>query len=253
MKVVRGLWGWEKDRLDSEIPDSPIFKNEICYVWGEYQRDYLRDRGYETIYMGNKLYYPFQYKNLEHKVFIIVHSGVEFNEFIYIDWDVRPVRELDYNFWNSFKKYEFATSLYSYPLEYLSEDFNRDEPIDWWHYVIKLHMQAYDIGWISSGLVFLPNCGITYISDKSISNEYSKLNKKYNKMLTVCDEFFFYMLANCSLNDYIQNHTSEVMFGRPDEYRHSNIFSKPLSDTANKVCNDYLRSNKNMNIYLKHI
>ena len=52
IQIVRALWtnkfapkDWNEKYLYPEIPYKPSFKNEIVYVWGDYNIKLLEERG----------------------------------------------------------------------------------------------------------------------------------------------------------------------------------------------------------------
>ena len=43
-KIIRALWGKQEHTLN-EVPESPLFDNEIVFVWGDENNTFLKERG----------------------------------------------------------------------------------------------------------------------------------------------------------------------------------------------------------------
>jgi len=104
--IVRGVWGQNKHTLD-EIFEKPIFENEIVFVWGIDNQNYLKKLGYKTQLMSieifDETFSPF-YLRFLHKIKIIEEACKQFGEFILLDWDCYLIKPLDDKF------YEYLTN-----------------------------------------------------------------------------------------------------------------------------------------------
>lgn len=245
IQIIRALWGWEREKLSSEIPTKPIFENEVVYVWGEYQHKYLLNLGYNCIYVGDEVSnYPFNH--LTHKVESFDLAFKDFENFLYVDWDVKIVKPLDEKFWKSFENQLFSSSLYPFHKNFLLQDY------DWptaWHHLFKMNVKYYDLGWKLEESLILPNCGLTYFSKESY-DLYMFSRKKYPYLMALPDEFLLYLMSECDLDTYLTCYTNTVMFGKNGE-----DFPNQNKDFIQlcKWFNSYVEDKLNMDIYLEHV
>jgi hypothetical protein len=243
IQVVRALWGWDYTRLSLEIPESPIFENEIVYVWGKYHYKYLLERGYECILVNSK-YKNYPQNDFIQKVESFDFAFKDFGSFLYVDWDVKIVKKLDGEFWNSFKDKLFSTSLYPIDKLFFNNRFNFDSE---YTNLLKMNVKYYNIGWELDNNFIFPNSGLTYFSKDSY-DIYNYNRKKYPYLRGMPDEFLAYLIADCDLQTYIKKYTNTSMFGRSSKW---NYMDKNYIKTI-KWFNDYIDSILNMNIYLEH-
>jgi hypothetical protein len=247
IQVVRALWGWDSTKLKKEIPESPIFDNEIVYVWGKYHYDYLLNRGYNCIFVKDEYTkHPFNF--LTHKVESFDFAFKDFGSFLYVDWDVNIIKPLDNLFWYSFNDKLFSTSLYPFSKSFFNKSYTYDSE---YNHILKMVVNYYNLGWDLEDSIIFPNCGITYFSSDSY-DIYKYNRKKYPYLFGLPDEFLIYLMANCNLETYIKNYTNNVMFGRTGR---ECLYEGPPHRNYVKLFkwfNNYINNNVDMNIYLEH-
>jgi len=123
MKIVRVLWG-NSDTTWNEIPEKPLFDNEIVYVWGTENQARLISRGYNTIILGPYITQP-EYSNIYthfvHKLHALSVAEKDFEEYLFLDWDVNIVKKIDDQFWDLIRSNgPIQIPTYSYPKGYES-------------------------------------------------------------------------------------------------------------------------------------
>ena len=78
MKIIRTVWG-DPEYVRAETEKKFIFGNEIVYVWGTTNADYLKSIGYEVILVSPDSYNP-AYNRMTtkyyHKLLIILISFI---------------------------------------------------------------------------------------------------------------------------------------------------------------------------------
>lgn len=246
VKFIRALWGDYKSFIN-EIPIKPMF-NEIVYVWGIDNLKYLNGLGYETKLVSvNPLIHKEELLKFNHKVDCFEIASNDFEKFIFLDWDVSLVKEIDDSFYSKLKDSPFSAPLYSYPKNFLNLSNKLDNNrANLWVNEQIIHMKKY--AWELDDLIVFPNAGFFYCSDKNVPIKMKNIIKKHN-MLTVTDEFPLYMLANCDLDSYIKKYEPSQMFGKPEE----DIFILDyIVDECAKKLNNYISGIIEKDIYFKH-
>lgn len=252
MQIVRCLYNWDGSRLKDEIPNRFEYGDEVVYVWGKYQYDYLVDRGYKCILVSRNKFYT-ERNNLNHKIDTFEMAGNDFGEFIFIDWDVtvQHHRKIDDKFYDSFRGNCVMCSLYGYPKSFLELKHStwKSEHNNYVK-VIKKEFKRYNIGWKLDEFVLIPNTGITYFSSNDVVKEYLKVHKRYG-FDALSDELTMFKFLNVSLDEFIQKYMTTAMYGRPSEVTFSYTKQYKQKNT-NRIVNSYIDSKKNMDCYLFH-
>jgi hypothetical protein len=237
IKIIRALWG-NFDFYKNEIPSSPLY-NEIVYVWGTENLNKLNELGYDTIFMGEDIHKPRHAFHL--KLECLIKAEEDFNEIIFMDWDVKQIKELDDTFYNELREKKFAMPTYSYPIEFLNLKFE----YEWAHFIIN-DFKKY--GWRYNEHIVIPNAGFIYSNKSKIPYELIRISNE-KKISTLTEEFSMWNFANCSLIDYINKYEPKCIYGRPTD----TIFE--LEDIKNKSeieLHTLINSLIDKNIYFIH-
>jgi hypothetical protein len=245
IKIIRVLWGDFKD----EIPNKPLF-NEIVYVYGESNREYLQKLGYETYLVNSN---PLGHGDNELNKFYNKLEAIElacshFTTFLFLDWDVELVKALDDNFFKYIMSKKVLMPTYSYPKEYLKlHNKLLDNNAKRWTNSQITFMKKY--GWNLEDQIILPNAGFIFINDMpELGSSLMKIAKE-NKLLTNIEEFVFYIWSNCTLNQYIQEHEPFCIFGRPTNH----MFKvDQIEGFFEKNLHEYINKSIEKNIYFNH-
>ena len=237
IKIIRALWG-NFDFYKKEIPSCPIY-NETVYVWGNQNLNKLNELGYDTIFMGedvDKSSHTFHLK-LE----ALVKGQTDFDEIIFMDWDIKQIKEFDDVFYTQLREKEFSMPTYSYPIEFL----NLKLEYKWVNSIID-DFKKY--GWRYNAHIVIPNAGFIYSNKSKIPYELNRISKE-KKISTLTEEFSMWNFANCSLIDYIVKYEPKCIYGRPTD----TIFE--LENIKNKSeieLHTLINSLMDKNIYLIH-
>tara|TARA_Y100000389_G_C17464564_1_gene524454 strand:+ start:2648 stop:3328 length:681 start_codon:yes stop_codon:yes gene_type:complete len=216
MKLVRALWGTRKDILN-EIPRQPQL-DEVVYVWGKNNWEYLISLGYETRYVTDTEEMDYKFK-----LDAIDLAYEEFGNILFLDWDCIPTQNI--------KGLEFnspSMPLYSYPKDYILGDSLN------WNPILQKQIPMYS--WEFKDSYVLPNASCIPVQGFNLGKELKKIHRKY-KFNTLVEEFSFKMFTNCSLDEYIQNYDSPYLYGR-DSSQYFWVNGEKVN-TA-KVLNNYI-------------
>ncbi len=206
IKFIRGLWG----DFD-ELTPSPIY-NEMVYVWGEKNHQKLIDRGFDCkLVSKDDRVYKKEDEKFIHKLDCLKYGVDDFNEVIFLDWDVISVKPIDDKFFTHFNKSDFMLPTYSYPKEFLKlYDFFNGNQGEWVNTQIN-EMKKY--GWDLGDSIVLPNAGFMYCSNKNIPEKLIEITREMN-LKTLVEEFATFCYVNCTLDEYIRTYEPPVIFGR---------------------------------------
>ena len=247
MKIVRALWG-NYEAFVSEIPTTPLF-NEIVYVWGTDNKTFLDNLGYDTKLVSTNSDVYFNLDNTEtfkHKLDCFKLASDDFGEFLFLDWDVSILKDIDNNFYSTFKGKDFCCPLYAYPNSFLDLlDTNTEWEIAVWQIEQIKQLKLYNWSW----LIVLPNAGFFYCSNPSIPDKLIQITKE-NKLTTLVEEFSIFILSNCELTEYINKYEPTQIFGRPDGSWHFKVAG--VNKDSSYRLNNYIRTLVDKDIYLKH-
>lgn len=220
MKIIRVLWGITKTLLD-EIPYPPIFGNEIVAVWGKENNQFLVDRGYDTLLLGE---YPSDpeftgvIRQFAHKLLALSIIEEKYDEYLFLDWDVVKIKELDDNFYKKLKDgNDIQCPLYSYPIDYAKQVYAilKEEEKVWMHkdYVIEQHIGLNKYSWKKDLDFIVPCFCFFYSRKKGICKELLEIvREKYMKANV--EEFSLFLYSDCTLDDYIEKYEPLIIRGK---------------------------------------
>ena len=208
MQIVRTLFGSRTHNLIyenkkwkeviNEISDVPKY-NEVVYVWGKENLNYIQKCGYDYRYVSDNTDFDFKYKLETLKL-----AYEEFEEVLFLDWDVES--ELSETEIKNLSFPNPCMPLYSYPKDF---DFGVMPP--------KTSEDIENFSWkLNDNILVVPNACLIYFKGFDLGSELISLHKKYN-FSTLIEEFAFYKWTNCDLDKYINEYDCPHMNGRPDE------------------------------------
>jgi hypothetical protein len=240
MQIVRSLWG-DYENYINEI-GKPKY-NDVVYVWGEENNEFLKSFGYETkLISKNKCIHCDINNQFIQKLQSFKFAEEDYNEFLFLDWDVKELKPLDNNFYTVLKTQEFSASLYGYPKEFTELKNKVDDWTDKQINLMDKHCWFYDDVYI------LPNAGFVYNNKKGFGDDLIKIVKDFN-IETLIEEFAIQIYSNMSLEDYVLNHESKVINGRPEWY---SVSVNGTNINSPKRINDYVTKLIKKDIYLIH-
>ena len=246
IKVIRVLWGDFKD----EIPSKPIF-NELVYVYGKSNQEYLKSLGYETYLVDSN---PMGHGSIDelnkfyNKLEAIRLACFHFTTFLFLDWDVELVKDLDDSFFNYIMAKKILMPTYAYPSKYLElHDTLQDDNAKKWTNSQISFMKKY--GWNLEDSIILPNAGFIFVNNMpSLGDSLIKIAKE-NKLATNIEEFVFYIWSNCTLNQYVQEYEPFCVYGRPIDH----LFKVGhIEGFFEKNLHEYINKSIEKNIYFIH-
>jgi hypothetical protein len=260
MKIIRALWGSQSStRL--EIPETPIFDNEIVYVWGEENRQFLEKRGYETIAVSEEeteISYSNIFDHFAHKLDVFVLAEKHHGEFLFLDWDVKKVKELDEKFWKLLRSKPLQCPIYGYPGDYskkINQHFSENSETSWvkaldanipdWLQKQEEMLEKYH--WKLEDLQVVPNAAFFYSNYTGIMKDLRDIYHREG-IKTCIEEFVMHFWANCTLERYIEEHEPYVIRGRENDCYH---FGYRKEEVMQKI-NSYVDSKIKKEIYLVH-
>jgi len=249
IKIIRAYWG-DSEKTKAEIPPIPIYSNQLVYVWGKENEQFLQKRGYKTRLVTEEDPCLIDHTNFLFKKLITLDLALkEHDEIIFLDWDCYILRELDNNFYNLLKSKPIQCPLYSHSLNPY-ESFlefspnNNEERLEFFKNA-DIFFKKYN--WQFEDMLVLPNFGCFYSRDKSIGNKL--LNIALENNLKGCvDEGAMFIYANCSLNEYVENYHPLFIQGVSDNV----TGSKYYISTVQRKFNEYLKNKLSFDLYLEH-
>jgi hypothetical protein len=263
--IIRALWG-NNPRTLKEIFPFPIFKKEIVYVWGRENHDFLKERGFTTVLMGDDFSSP-KYSTIHtqyyHKLEAIQKANNDYTEFIFLDWDCYLLRPLDNFFYQTLKEgNDTQVAIYAYndakylgiPKLIMAQHKHLPKPTiseDLRIYMLEQEKQLRKYNWKQDNLLISPNFGFFYTRRPNIGNELMQIAQD-NQIENCIEEHAMYLWANCSLDEFIKKYEPKILQGTSDEARTSLYAYDYENDPVIKI-NKYISSMVNKVIYLKHI
>jgi len=196
MKIIRALWGGNRiGEIRNEIPLKPQH-DEVVYVWGTENLEYLISLGYDTRYMVDSKTTEYSYESeYALKLEALDLAYQEFKEFLFLDWDcinTKSIYGLEFN--------SPSMPLYSYPKDYIHPNTN-------------LQKQLALYSWEFEDTYVIPNASCISVQGFNLGKELKSIHAEHN-FNTLVEEFAFKVFTNCTLDEYIQNYDSPYLYGR---------------------------------------
>jgi len=122
---IRGIWGdiTEKGMRDGKIckdieciKNNPYTEKFITYVFGEDNKKYLEEKGFDCVLVDVRpVIWDMEKQLYRHKLDILKAAMNDFDEIVFLDWDCIPTIPLVDGFWDALgKKAPFQANLFQY-------------------------------------------------------------------------------------------------------------------------------------------
>jgi hypothetical protein len=237
MKIIRVLYGSYEGMWD-DIPIKRYFKDETVFVWGTLNYDRLKKLGYHCI-LVNTLETDVQFSTWEthfaHKLRALELADKLYNEYLFLDWDVYPIKPLDDNFYTLIRSGgDIQVPLYCYHDDFFIDTHKmlegkpfydtalknflkkQESELKKYNYPLTISKEFFDLN-NNKPLMVSPNFSFFYSRNKKIGKELMSLYLKYEIRCCV-EEFSFFMFVNeSSINDYIRKYEPYVLFGKSSD------------------------------------
>lgn len=247
MKIIRTLWGHPKYTF-KEVENKYKFENEVVYVWGKENEEYLRKLGYDTILMSDEIIdsrYCTQLTKYMHKLLVIEKADEQFDEYILIDWDTQLEQYFDEDFYKLLRaKGNVQCPLYALPNNFLDKILKKNLSDEMKDYFIHQSNFIKEYSWKFENLHVIPNFSFFYSNKAKIGKELIKIAVD-NKLQTNIEEFAFYIWANTNLDDYIKKYEPNVVIGQNSDQ------IKEVADGL-KTINNYIKHICYKKVYIGH-
>jgi hypothetical protein len=253
MQIIRIFWG-EFERYKHQIIEAKTDNlNEIVFVWGYDNYIQFKEFGFECKLIDMQPYdysianaHTFEnHKSLIHKIVGIDIALETYDEVIFLDWDVRKVKELDGDFYKSiemcssklqvplyvYPKKAFKFLLHTIPNPIMQTFFKKLELF------VKTYSYSVDDDYI------LPNTGFIYCSDKGITEKLLDIIDEKG-LETVPDELCVFAYANTDIDTYIKTYEPLVIGSKEHGYDWWNTAENNLLNYKNNLIKK--------NIYFEH-
>ena len=253
MKIIRTFWGdlhsmgtRYTDQIEEASKDN---LEEIVYVWGRENYNYISNLGFNCTLLSEDPYdysiasnHTFwDYRSLVHKLQCLDIAVKEHGEVLFIDWDCSLLQELDGNFYSELKQgSSLQVPLYVYPkmaLEWLIKKSKEETTNGFFIKLseyIKLH--SFELG----KNYVIPNTGFMYCRDEKITSRLLELCDIHN-LQSVPDEFAVMCYAKelgYTLEDYITKIEPKHIAGKhhPEDWwiKEQVLLDNYIADRVNK-------------------
>ncbi len=220
IKFIRSFWGNlnnfnQRHRIEINNASKNKDLNEMVYVWGNKNCDYIKSLGFEVTKMSDnetEFGSDFLYDSdvyMIHKLEAIKKGLSQFNKVIFLDWDCNQIKKIDSSFFKLIERQDLGIQmpLYSYPKKYKEIIFKewKDIPDKEREYVTKQDKYLKKHHYVLNNDFITPNAGFIYCSDSKIIDEILLVNNEFDiKIATEEMAFTEYTKKRCiDLKDYI--------------------------------------------------
>lgn len=251
VKIVRVFWGEDISQYPDLAP-IPTYKNQIVYVWGRHNRDYLKKIGYE-VYLMEDDPFPSEEKQYAKKLIVLDHAVNSFGEIMMLDWDCHILRPLDDVFYSYLSSKPIQCPLYcqhASTLDALYEVFgdNQSEKNKFMDFAKMMEQEFNKYSWIYQDSLVSPNFGFFYTRDKSIGKKLLDI-VEHNNIVGCIEEHAMWVYANCTLEEYLERYQPLFIQGVSDDRTDHDFMISVVQRKLNAYIDDKLQ----MDLYLKHI
>lgn len=227
MQFIRIFWG-DYNRYEKQIIEAKKDNlDEKVFVWGYDNYVKLKELGYDCDLIDMQPYdytianaHTFKHhRSLIHKIKGIDIAMETYSEIVFLDWDVRKIKEIDDNFYKLLRDREcdLQVPLYTYPtkaFDYLLNNI-KDDLMQKFFKKLKLFIEKYS--YKKEGNYIIPNTGFFYCADKTIVEDLLEIIDEY-KLQTVPDELSVFIFSNADFDSYIKNYEPLVIGAKQHGY-----------------------------------
>ena len=248
MKIIRVLWG---ENITHEIPRKPLFPDieEVVYVFGIENFWFLKERGYTTRLVKDDLFNG-ELNWFGKKLQALDLALQEFGEVLLLDWDCYLSKPLDNYLFESLKKKPIQIPLY------IQHKNTKEATLEILPHQSKKLLEELDLleegfkkyGWKWKEGIVAPNFGFVYCRDKSFGKNLVNIALDHN-LNSVVDEFATLIYVDCTLDEYIEKYSPDLLMGRSDKITIYDCKSHKISRKFNKFLNKKL----NIKPYFEHV
>ena len=229
IQFVRAVWG----NFDSTIiPQSPQF-NEVVYVWGIENKTQLDSLGYTTV-LCDRNKFNFKYTShiytFMHKILALIKANTTYSKFIFLDWDVNLIKNMDDSFFNYLNTKNFLVPLYSYDKSSF-DDISITVQEDWLNITSVLTPK---FSWEYENMYLVPNASFIYVNNSDILDTLNNIVIS-NGLKCLIEEYAINILTNCSLSEYMESY-----------------YPKVCKSSSNETLLSYVSSNLDTDIYFEN-
>lgn len=255
MKIIRALWG-SSEYVENEVPEKPLFENEIVFVWGSEKVEMLKDKGYEVVLLCDTITdpdYSTHLTHFAHKLLALKAAEERYDEYLFLDWDITLNKPIDDNFWDRVRMGgSLQMPLYAYHRGYREDlvkwfkgndpdrfDKNLDE-------FIYYHIESlYKYHWPLDDALVLPCACFIYSNGIKIGTHLLEVMHKHDIKACI-EEFCMYIWADCTLEEYVEFHEPYVLRGKEKDHNLEGMTK------AIKHLNKWMETKIPKDIYLFH-
>lgn len=254
MKFIRILWG-DFTKYESQIIDAKQDNlDEIVFVWGIENRDKLVSLGYECVLIDDKPYdyniadaHTFiNYRSLIHKIKAIGIALTLFEEVIFVDWDVRKIREVDCKFYEDIRKKNSSIQvpLYVYPKKAFCILDEEIEDASMRSFLQELQNYVKTYSYEVNDNYILPNTGFFYCNSPEIISELLSIIHELD-LKTIPDELSVWVWCKRTLVEYIKTMEPSGIGAKEHGYDWWNKYEIDLLNYKKQYCHK--------DIYFEHL
>ena len=211
IKVVRALWG----DINLFIDDIRLANRNDCVVivWGLDNYNSLTYLGFDCKMISTNDMSDVDDSEMYHLKLVAMHeAALTYKSILFLDWDTKPIKEIDPHFEKTFFGKEWCAPLYCYP-ENLSSYAKTPIEVKWGKMIDSM-MKKYS--WHMDGMNIIPMAGLIFVSSPIITKKLLDIYEE-EKMKGLVEEFAMFKLANCSLIHYLKTYEPTVIRGRESE------------------------------------
>lgn len=244
MQIIRIFWG-DFERYKHQIIEAKTDNlNEVVFVWGYDNYMQFKELGFECILIDMQAYdysianaHTFEnHKSLIHKIVGIDTALETYDEVIFLDWDVRKVKDIDLRFYELIRETNsnLQVPLYVYPkkaFKFLLKTITKPMMQTFFK---KLELFVKTYSYLIDDNYILPNTGFIYCSDKSITEKLLDIIDD-NGLETVPDELSVFVYANTDIDTYIKTYEPLVIGSKEHGYDWWNIAEDSLLNYKNTL------------------
>jgi hypothetical protein len=244
MQFIRIFWG-EFERYEHQIIEAKKDNlNETVFVWGYNNYNKIKEIGYNCELIDLQPYdysianaHTFEnHKSLIHKIKGIGIALEKYEEVVFLDWDVRKVKEIDNDFYKAIEKKnsDLQIPLYVYPkkaFKFLKHTIKNEMMQE---FFTKLESFVSLYSYEDEENYTLPNTGFVYCSDKEIMDDLLEVIDVAG-LECIPDELSVFIYANEDIDNYIKEYEPLVVGSKEHGYDWWNVEEQKLLKYKNKL------------------